>query len=116
MAHDVHSFVADKLSEVVLTKHHRQRMMVFALTLFGIVFLGVFSGYCFYKGQTLLATTLAFYTGFGLLTVWLLTRWRTVGLVCLSAIIYSLSPNSTAKCDTRQYQAASAISLKTIAG
>ncbi|CAH8194548.1 GGDEF domain-containing protein [Vibrio aestuarianus] len=91
MAHDVHSFVADKLSEVVLTKHHRQRMMVFALTLFGIVFLGVFSAYCFYKGQTLLATTLAFYTGFGLLTVWLLTRWRTVGLVCLSAIIYSLS-------------------------
>ncbi len=27
-----------------------------------------------------------------------------------------LPPNSTAKCDTRQYQAASAISLKTIAG
>lgn len=29
---------------------------------------------------------------------------------------YSLNPNSTAKCDTRQYQAANTISLKTIAG
>ena len=30
--------------------------------------------------------------------------------------LYALGPNSTAKCDTRQYQAANAISLNTIAG
>jgi len=37
--------------------------------------------------------------------------------VVASAIFYlGCLPNSTAKCDTRQYQAANAISLNTIAG
>ncbi|GHX41108.1 transcriptional regulator, TetR family [Vibrio cholerae] len=34
----------------------------------------------------------------------------------LDGRIFKMFPNSTAKCDTRQYQAANAISLNTIAG
>ncbi|WP_130201099.1 hypothetical protein [Vibrio vulnificus] len=36
--------------------------------------------------------------------------------ISIHRFMNSLSPNSTAKCDTLQYQAANAISLKTIAG
>ncbi|MEF1309550.1 GGDEF domain-containing protein [Vibrio mytili] len=91
MAKEVHSFVADRLSEVVHTKHHRQRTMIFALTMFGIVFLASFSVYCFYEGKILLASTLAIYTAFSLLTIWLLRTWSTIGLFFLTGIIYSLS-------------------------
>lgn len=91
MAKSVHSFVADRLSEVVLAKHQRQRTMISALTLFGIAFLATFSAFSFSKGETLLAITLALYTGFGGVTIWLLSRWNTIGLVCLTIMIYSLS-------------------------
>nr|QIH44544.1 GGDEF domain-containing protein [Vibrio ziniensis] len=65
--------------------------MISALTVFGIVFLGIFSAFCFYKGETLLSITLALYTGFSCLTIWLLPRWKELGLICLTIIIYSLS-------------------------
>lgn len=87
----IHSFVADRLTEVVHTKHHRQRMMIKVLAVFGIVFLGLFALFTFRKGETLLSIALGVYTCFGCLTVWLISRWEAIGLTCLTITIYSLS-------------------------
>ncbi len=88
---NVHNFIADKLSEVVLTKHHRQKTMISALTMFGMVFLATFSGFSFLKGETFLAIALSIYTCFACFTIWALSRWNAIGLVSLTIIIYTLS-------------------------
>ena len=66
---NVHHFVADKLSEVVLMKQQRQMMMIRVLAVLGVSFLAAFSVYSFYRGDIELGTTLAFYSLVGIVTI-----------------------------------------------
>jgi len=66
-------------------------MMVKALAVFGIVFLGLFAFFAYEKGEIALGITLSFYTFFSCLTIWLIYYSEAIGLTCLSLIIYSLS-------------------------
>lgn len=88
---NVHHFVADKLSEVVLMKQQRQMMMIRVLAFLGVSFLAAFSVYSFYRSDIELGTTLAFYSLVGIVTIKMINLQHRFGLAGLSFIIYSLS-------------------------
>ncbi|WGW01622.1 GGDEF domain-containing protein [Vibrio sp. YMD68] len=91
MSLKTHNFVAEKLVEVVEDKHRRQRMMVNALTVLGLCFLTLFSLFNFNNQNITLASILAFFSVAGLVNIYVMSRWRNIGLIVLTTIIYSLS-------------------------
>ncbi|WP_428772411.1 GGDEF domain-containing protein [Vibrio sp.] len=90
MSINAHNFIVDKLAEVVKDKQRRQRMMVNAITVFGLVFLVVFCVNSFLKGEQMLGSILAVFSGLAVCNVYVMNRWRTAGLIGLTTIIYSL--------------------------
>ncbi|KGY11925.1 hypothetical protein NM22_11590 [Vibrio tubiashii] len=88
---NVHHFVADKLSEVVMMKHKRQAMMVRVLAVLGVSFLAAFASYSFYRQDLLLALILSAYCIGGIVTSRSVHVGHPSGIYGLSFIIYSLS-------------------------
>lgn len=86
-----HGFVADKLSEVVKDRQRRQELMVRVLAILGIAFLPVFSIKSFWVDRDDMGLVLAGFSGLGIVTLYLLSRRRQLGLIGLTMIIYSLS-------------------------
>lgn len=91
MTTTAHSFVAEKLSEVVLDRQRRQHLMVKALAIFGLIFLIVFSLQAFWLGSEGIGWTLAFFSVWGVTNLYLLSYRREWGIIGLALIIYSLS-------------------------
>ncbi|CAM4335581.1 GGDEF domain-containing protein [Vibrio agarivorans] len=91
MTTHAHSFVAEKLSEVVKDKQRRQHLMVKSLAIFGLIFLTVFSIQAFWIGSVAIGGTLAFFSVWGAANLYLLSYRREWGLIGLTLIIYSLS-------------------------
>lgn len=88
---NVHHFVADKLSEVVMMKHKRQAMMVRVLAVLGVSFLAAFASYSFYRQDLLLGLILSAYCIGGIITSRSVRAGHPSGIYGLSFIIYSLS-------------------------
>ncbi|WP_394239646.1 GGDEF domain-containing protein [Vibrio astriarenae] len=91
MSTNAHSFVAEKLSEIVKDKQRRQHLMVKSLAIFGLLFLSVFSIQAFFWGHFAIGGTLALFTVWGASNLYLLSYKREWGLISLTLIIYSLS-------------------------
>ncbi|KJY85208.1 hypothetical protein TW81_00995 [Vibrio galatheae] len=87
---NVHHFVADKLSEVVLMKHKRQLMMVRVLAVCGVTFLSAFAVYSFYRQAIVLGVILSAYSIAGIISTRLVHLGRPSGIHGLTFIVYSL--------------------------
>ncbi|USD67942.1 GGDEF domain-containing protein [Vibrio sp. SCSIO 43136] len=91
MSHSSHSFIAEKLAEVVQDRQRRQDMMVNSLTIFGLLFLSLFSVLNYINQSYFLANLLLGFVIWGSANIFLLRKHRTAGLISLNFILYSLS-------------------------